>query len=114
MTKERLSKLQRVILHILLQNGGTIKEPKNSQNRKLYTEVLRQLSESKPVNNRSVSASLSRSINNLWDKGYIECSRYEYGSGLASIKLTAKGYRVLQTEPVNDKSLSKIENERLW
>ena len=107
MGNERLSKLQKIILKILYQNNGSIKEPKSYQNRKLYSEVLKQLSgcdDGNSVNKRSVSSSLSRSITNLWKKGYVDCRHYYYGSGLGLIELTSKGYHLLKLEGVNNNS----------
>jgi len=102
MSKERLSKQQRLIIDFIYKNGGELQQPKRSNSKIIYFHLLGVLG---VVNKRSLSSSLSRSLNNLRDKGLIECTYFYYGGGLARCRLTSKGYHVQNLAHDNNKNI---------
>jgi len=129
MSNERLSKLQKLILQILFEEGGEIGylrqgkyHPHTEVRDVIYPRVLKLYSNK---NKRSISASISRSISNLEIKGYVSVHRAYcgYANGL---NLTSKAmrlvndndfsncYQVPTPEPVNIKAVSKRISERSW
>jgi len=92
MSKERLSKLQKIILQIISDHGGHIDRKNHEGDPKvkdiIYPNVLKLYGSD---NRRSVSAAISRSICNLENKGYVKLWIRYYGNQIGGIELTSKG-----------------------
>lgn len=124
MSKNRLSGLQKLILQIILEEGGEIgyfgqetPRPYTKVRDVIYPKVLKLYNNK---NKRSISASISRSIANLKIKGYVSLHR-AYCEYINGIKLTSKAtqlvnnkdfskcYVVPALEPVNNKVIVEVE-----